>query len=365
LDHADLPDAAEVWIEMIDSAQERLDFLEFYGSTEPESALERVLEAVGRAVDRGVRVRFVFDRSFHELMPEIPDRLARVDGVEVRIYDVGARTGGVQHAKLFVVDDREVYVGSQNFDWRSLEHIQELGVRVSDPALVGSVRSLFELDWALAGGVPFESARRRAPTPDAFPVTARFRGAEIRVTPVFSPRGLLPAGAEWDWPHLERLLDGAARRVRLQMLGYHVSDPEGEEWRGLDDALRRAARRGVRVEILLSDWSRRTPDIDDLKALARLDHVEVRLVTIPPASRGFIPYARTIHAKYLTVDGRAAWLGTSNGSGDYFLNSRNAGFVVDGAPFADRLDDVFSRLWDGPYAERVDPDREYEPPRIE
>lgn len=45
--------------------------------------------------------------------------------------------GGVQHAKYF---------GSQNFDWRAIEHIQELGLRVRVPEVVQALGALFEYD---------------------------------------------------------------------------------------------------------------------------------------------------------------------------------------------------------------------------
>ena len=50
----------------------------------------------------------------------------------------GARSdyddGGVLHSKAMVVDREVVFLGSANFDWRALEHIQELGALVhSEP----------------------------------------------------------------------------------------------------------------------------------------------------------------------------------------------------------------------------------------
>lgn len=96
----------------------------------------------------------------------------------------------------------------------------------------------------------------------------------------------------------------------------------------------------------------------------QVEGIEVRLVTIPEASTGFIPYARTVHAKYATVDGLAAWLGTSNAGGDYFLRSRNVGLFVEGAAFARALDAYFDRVWTSAYAAPVDPTRTYERPRI-
>ena len=89
------------------------------------------------------------------------------------------------------------------------------------------------------------------------------------------------------------------------------------------------------------------------------------MMVIPPASERFIPFARVSHAKYLVVDGRRLWLGTSNWGRDYFYDSRNVGVVVDDARLAGRLDRYFARAWSSRYAERVDPAATYQPPRVE
>lgn len=363
LDDPSMPEAHEVWLEMIGAARERLDFLHFYGASEPGGRLEPVIEAIAAAVRRGVRVRFVFDASFHAKQPEIPDRLAAMPGVEVRILDLRPLTGGVQHTKLFVVDDAEAFVGSQNFDWRSLEHIQELGVRVREPALVRQVREVFELDWALAGGATLEQARA-AIGGAAAPVDTTFRGEPVRAWMVASPRDLLPREESWEWPRLRAAIEGARERVRLQVMSYQIRNHGGGDWRELDDALRAAAARGVRVELIVSSWETRPGRIEALQDLARVEGIEVRLVDIPEASSGFIPYARTVHAKYATIDGALAWLGTSNAGGDYFLHSRNVGLFVEGAAMARALDAYFDRVWTSAYASVVDPARTYERPRI-
>ena len=364
LDDPSIPEAHEVWLEMIASARERLDFLQFYGASEPGGRLEPVIDAITEAARRGVRVRFVFDASFHERQPEIPDRLAAISGVEVRVLDLRPITGGVQHTKLFVVDDAEAYVGSQNFDWRSLEHLQELGVRLREPTLVARVREVFELDWALAGGQTLEVREGLVVTPDDGAIETTFRGEIVRARVVASPRDLLPRDESWEWPALRDAIGTAQERVRLQVMSYQVRGHDGGDWTELDDLLRATAARGVRVELVVSSWETRPGRIEALKSLAQVAGIEVRLVAIPEASTGFIPYARTVHAKYATVDGRVAWLGTSNASGDYFLRSRNVGLFVEGAAFARPLDAYFDRVWNSAYASPVDPRRVYERPRI-
>lgn len=368
LDDPSLREAHEVWREMIERAEHELDFLEFYGATEPGGRLEPILRAIEDAAARGVRVRFVFDSGFAARQPEVPARLEAIEGVEVRRLDLRASTGGVQHAKLFVVDGREVYVGSQNFDWRSLEHIQELGLRARAPELVRGVRAIFELDWAVAGGASPEAARASVSAQglsiDETPSDASFRGEAVRARLVASPRDLLPTPGAWEWPLLRARLDAAHTRVRLQVMSYQVRGHDDEAWDELDAALRAAAARGVHVELLVSAWETRPGRIEALQSLARVPGIEVRLATIPEARRGFIPYARTVHAKYATIDGAHGWLSTSNAGGDYFLRSRNVGVLVEGASFTAALDVYFERLWSSAYVRPVDPDAVYEAPRI-
>jgi phosphatidylserine/phosphatidylglycerophosphate/cardiolipin synthase-like enzyme len=117
------------------------------------------------------------------------------------------------------------------------------------------------------------------------------------------------------------------------------------------------------VELMVSDWSKRSGNIEGLKSLQVLPGMTVKLVTIPAWSGGFIPYARVIHAKFMVVDGRRVWIGTSNWERSYFYASRNVGLMVESEKLARRLDRFFVDNWDGPYAARVDPCGSYQAPR--
>ena len=371
LDHADIPDAHLVWIEMIRGAAETLDFAHFYASNEPASRLEDVVREIERAAQRGVRVRCLADKGFAQTYPATLERLAEREGIAVRRFDVRARTGGVLHAKYFLVDGREAFLGSQNFDWRALTHIQELGVRIREPRLVSSLQDVFEMDWSLAAGGDTAAARRDTPPAPAatngsrhFPISLTCNGDTIRVTPAFSPRAWLPDESVWDLPQIVRLIDEAEKTVRVQLLTYRAVGRDGSYFSDLESALRRAAARGVEVRLLLADWSKRAGTIEGLQSLEPLPGIDVRLVTIPPWSGGHIPYARVIHAKYLVADGRCAWIGTSNWEKSYFHTSRNVGLVIEGGPIPASLDRFFLDGWEGPYASPVDPCAAYEPPLI-
>lgn len=363
LDHPDIPEAYDTWKTMIDGAVRSLEFAEFYASSEPGSRLEPILAAVEAAAKRGVKVRFLSENNFYKTYPQTLDRLKAAPGIEVRLYDVKSIMGGVLHAKYFLVDGQEAYLGSQNFDWRSLAHIQELGVRIRQTEAVRAFYDVFETDWSLAGGGD-RSFRR--PIPDGgyhFPATAMAGSDTSRVTPVFSPKGWLPDESLWDLPRLVELIDSARSTVRLQLLTYRTTG-KNEYFDTLETALRAAAARGVSVQLLFSDWCKRAGTIEGLQSLEPLPGIEVKLVTIPEWSGGFIPYARVIHAKYLVIDENKAWVGTSNWEKDYFFASRNVGLIIEGRATAARLNKFFLDGWNGPYATPVNACQAYTPPKI-
>jgi phosphatidylserine/phosphatidylglycerophosphate/cardiolipin synthase-like enzyme len=315
-----------------------------------------------------VHVRLLAEEHFAKQYPETLERLAARRGIEVRRMDTAKSMGGVMHAKYFLVDGREAFLGSQNFDWRALEHIQELGLRVRVPEVVRALGAVFEQDWALAAGAPppppSASAAASEAGAGAGPFPARFGGETVRVTPAFSPQGFLPEPATWDLPRLVGLIDAAKRSVRVQLLTYRARGRDGSEFRELEDALKRASARGVTVELLVADWGKRKGTIEGLQALHAPPGFTVKLVTIPRASSGFIPFARVVHAKYMVVDGEAAWLGTSNWERDYFTRTRNVGLIIEGAAFARSLERFFTDTWESPYAAQVDPRATYMPPAI-
>ncbi len=371
LDHADIRDAWQVWPEMIDRAGKTLDIAEFYASDDPaghdgkDSRLVPVIQAVERAAARGVRVRFLAEKIFQKTYPEILARFAARPGIEVRIYDFGSLGGGVLHAKYFLVDSREVYVGSQNFDWRSLSHIQELGARVIEPSVAHAFSDVFETDWTLADPGGHTDRRFRAKPGDySFPAKVGDGADSPLVTAVFSPELWLPDPTLWDLPRLVAMIDQARSTVHVQLLTYKAASRDGSYFDTLEAALRRAALRGVKIQLLVADWSKSKGNIEGLQSLQAVPGIDVRMSTIPQWSGGFVPFARVGHAKYMVVDGRRVWIGTGNWEGDYFTQSRNAGLIVESPAVGERLDRFFADAWGSPYAYDVDPCATYEPARV-
>jgi len=352
LDHPDVPNASEIWPAMIAGARRTIDFAEFYASeadTEAllaQSRLAPVVTAIEAALARGVKVRFLADAKFAKTYPATLERLG-ADGATVRLLDEARFAGGVLHAKYFVVDGEDAFVGSQNFDWRSLAHIFEMGVRVRSAAFAGALLDVFDTDWELAGGA-VATTRVHAHAVVGDLATATGEHLEFAA----SPRAWLPDEAEWELPKMVAAIDAARRSVDVETLTYKTHSRDGSAFPDLDDALRRAAARGVRVRLLVADWSTKpgSEGRKALEALAAVAHVEVRVLKIPPWSGGDIPFARVAHAKYMVVDGARAWVGTSNWEGDYFTASRNVAVLVTGGGLPPRLDSIFDSNYQSPYA---------------
>ncbi|HOW90281.1 MAG TPA: phospholipase D-like domain-containing protein, partial [Elusimicrobiales bacterium] len=358
---------ASLWSDMIAGAGKTLDIEEFYIANAPGEALEPVLAALKAAAARGVKVRVLVESAMMKETGRTLPELKREPNVETRVISFRKVAGGVQHAKFFIVDGREVFVGSQNFDWRSLTQIHETGARIASERAARAFGAVFEADWAMAAGEDPEkalSAGTGAALNAGKPEKAYVRGEPVLFSLAFSPERAIPPGFDSELKGLLKLIKGAKRTIRAQVMTYSLAGlKKGSRWAKLDKALRAAGRRGVKVELMFADWAMGGRADEDIKSLALAANVSVKLSSIPQAERGFVPYSRVDHCKYLTADGERAMLSTSNWAADYFFESRGAALVLEGAAGAAPLEDIFRRSWNGPYAAPVEQDRDYAPVR--
>lgn len=160
------------------------------------------------------------------------------------------------------------------------------------------------------------------------------------------------------------MIEGATSSVEIQLLTYKAGD-EAAPWDELEAPLVRAAARGVKVHLLVADWSKRAKTVAGLQRLARTSKLELRFLSLPAWSGGFIPFARVGHAKLMVVDGARGWLGTSNWERNYFYESRNVGLLVRDPKIVAQLATFFATAWRSPYAAPIDPAASYTPPRVE
>jgi phosphatidylserine/phosphatidylglycerophosphate/cardiolipin synthase-like enzyme len=356
----------KVWSEMIEGAQKSLDIEQFYVSDQAGEALQPIIQAIVAATRRGVKLRFISEEKFYRMYPETLDMLGKQPNSEVRILNFSAlKEDGVEHAKFFIVDREQVFIGSQNFDWRSLKHIREIGVRIRHTGFAEAVSDIFELDWQLSKAQNPKQLLQTLPKKEyPLPFTIMYeQGEKIEFSPVWAPKDISYNEDMWSLAAILKLLAEAQKEVVINLLTYSPANHK-RYWPELDVALRSAATRGVIVRLIVADWCKTHPKIDHLKSLSLVPNITVKLCTIPQHSSGFIAYARVTHAKYMVVDEAQCWIGTSNWERNYYYNCRDMGVIVKNQKFCRTLYNIFGKDWESPYVYTIQPEKEYQPPQV-
>ena len=349
-----LREAKDVWPLMVAGAKSTIDIAQMYVSSETGRAMEPVIEALEAAGQRGVKIRFLLWEGMKGNDLPTLTRLKAIPNLTLALYDIKPVTGGIHHAKYWVIDGESLFVGSQNFDWRALEEIHETGVLVESPALSRFLTTIFEHDWKFAQtGVWDES--------DHFPKIPQPTDVEL----LSSPERLNPAGATVALTKLLSLLNEAKESVQVALLDYSTTSYGlgKKPWLEIDDALRAAAARGVKIELLVSHWNTGKGEIESIKSLARVPGIEVRVSFVPELPTGHLAYARVIHSKTMIVDRKTYWVGTSNWSRGYFYSTRSIEVLFHRPDLAETGRKIFLAVWDAPYTEVLDVNRTYPEPR--
>ncbi|MFH1018577.1 MAG: phospholipase D-like domain-containing protein [Pseudomonadota bacterium] len=362
----------QVWLNMINGAQSTIDLEQFYITSEEgktaspvqklaqdqvlkdKIGLKPVLDAIRLKAAAGIPVRFLIDLTFYKkFYRDEADELSTHENIQVRTIDFKP---GVQHAKFFVVDGKNAFVGSANFDWLALTHIHEVGIRVSDSVLGGQLEKVFEKDWA--AGVSLKPDATSSPS-------TRKRTDSVTGASDFllaaSPASLNPEGIPASLDAIKSLLSHAKGSLKIQVYQYNTkASSGGGPWTDLDDALRTAAAKKPAVHVqLLVDNVAMNKGSRELKALAGVPNIEVRTVKIPLWTKGKLDYARLTHSKYLVADdalpSAAAWVGTENWIQSYFTDTRNVGVTFSAADetrkkLIGQLSRIFDSVWKSPYA---------------
>lgn len=115
--------------------------VEMYAEVIRDAAMVDLLASTAQ---RGVPVRIVLPPDSDPAFTPVLARLLEA-GVQVRFL-----TAPYAHAKAILVDGKALFVGSQNFTSTSLDENRELGIVVSEQALVARFAGVFERDWAAA-----------------------------------------------------------------------------------------------------------------------------------------------------------------------------------------------------------------------
>jgi len=374
LDNPEIRNSQEVWLEMINSAKRTLEIEQFYISNEKGEPLDTILNAIVAAANRGVEVRIIVDAGMYDTYPAEASWLdAQSYNIEVRKFDVKSITGGIQHSKYFIVDGEEIFLGSQNFDWRSLKHIHELGVRLKHKNCITIFQEIFNYDWCYIGSI--DNCSFVQPYGNRCTIFNHLKYGLLDIYAVYSSISIFNDNILYARKHnnyfkksdlfeytdcinIINMIDSSKSEITLQFLSYNVKYKD-EYWSEVDSALINASERGVKVKLIISDWNLSRSATDHFIELISNPNIEIKYTEIPEYSGGYIPFARVEHCKFITADS-VCWIGTSNMSKDYFYKSRNVGVVVENGKFTQRVRDIFYKSWNSEYAHIIEADGIYE-----
>lgn len=362
LQTSDLKRTFDVWKEMIKDAKSSICIETFYFADEKNQPLNDIISELKSSSERGVIVRIIVDSSFYSRNDKSVDSLEGYENISIRKIPLGNIAGGVMHAKYFITDKENVFLGSQNFDWRALIHIHEIGVRIKNKRLAETFTDLFEYDWKLCeGSIPFPDSKNIVSSADPVIIDSEKYGL-IKIYPAFSPQKLIHGDMNSEETELAGILENTREKLLIQIYSFSpATNKEGYTYLKIDSLLRIAAGKGVKIKLLIPDWALRGKSTDFLKELSKVNNIEIKIISIPQFSGGFIPYSRVDHCKYFISDNDISWISTSNWEYSYFHNSRNATLIMENAKVNKELETVFYRSWNSPYSEFIEINKTYEP----
>ena len=166
----------------------------------------------------------------------------------------------------------------------------------------------------------------------------------------------MPVGFCDELDELVTLINNTKHSLHIQMYAYNTRD----EFTNIDNALRSAAERGVKIKIIFGNWAIRKGATEVIQSLSLVPNIEIKFSAIPEHSSGFISYARVEHCKYFIADNNISWVSSANWERGYFYGSRNTTLVINNKKVNKELKKVFTFVWNSQYTELVDAIKTYE-----
>jgi len=317
----------------IDAAQSEI-YLETYIFADDETG-RKIAAALVRAAMRGVSVHVLVDGFGSKGMFEQTRRLLAGADIEVLIF--GPQTSPLTlrrnrlrrlHRKLVVVDARVAFVGGINVidDMHTPRHKPpryDYAVRIEGP-LIASVLNHTERLWHR---VAWASLRRSAQ-----------RHAMAKTVALGNQRAALVVRD--NLRHRSDIEDAYLAAIAAAREEIIIANAYFFPGAGFRRALRAAAKRGVRVRLLLQG-----------RVEYALLHYATRALYGPLLDAGIEIYEyhkSFLHAKVAVVDQRWATVGSSNIDPFSLMLAREANIVVDDAPFSQELRrSLYDHMLDG------------------
>ncbi|KAL0212011.1 hypothetical protein RCL1_005637 [Eukaryota sp. TZLM3-RCL] len=359
----------EGWLRLINSAKKSIDIGCFYMTLSQGPQGEDVFNALSDAIKRGIKVRIAQNKP-SKSMPAVDTVKLQELGATVYTVDYQKAVGGVLHTKLIIVDQKSLYIGSANADWRALDQVKELGIMVENsPKLARDSLAIFDQFISIAQNV--EHYGRNSPKFAALfnykrPYCFNSKVNNTNEAKVFitaAPTKTLGMNREDDLETIKRIITSAEKYVYVSVMDYQPANsfPTDRKqpyyWPDIDSLLRAVAfDNSTKIRLMASKWDYTKKSlIPFLKSLNAVPNIEVKIFEIPHLSDGRVyDHTRVNHAKFMVTD-KTAFIGTSNWDGSYFLNTAGSSFIIDNyEEMRKNVADIFMRDWNSKYAKSVD-----------
>ncbi|KAM6311329.1 5'-3' exonuclease PLD4 [Aegotheles albertisi] len=370
------------WTRLLDIAQEKIHVASYYWSLtgtdinvndSSSKQGEDILKRFETLLTENVSVYIA--ASVPTLATNSTDlELLEDKGAHVRKVDFGHLTGGVLHSKFWIVDMKHIYIGSANMDWRSLSQVKEFGAVIYNcSCLARDLWKTFSTYWNVGHAnatIPFPWPLNYSTHINKHqPLEVESNGILTKAYFSASPPAFCPEGRTHDLFAIISIINEAQEFVYVSVMEYFPTSrfvhPE-RYWPAIDNALRRAAfNHRVQIRLLVSCWTHSDPAMFYyLRSLRALNNphahisVDVKLFIVPVLNHTNIPHGRVNHNKYMVTD-KVAYIGTSNWSEDYFINTAGVGLIIKQnltnlqrrqLPIQEQLKHLFERDWNSEYA---------------
>ncbi|MBR6458572.1 MAG: phosphatidylserine/phosphatidylglycerophosphate/cardiolipin synthase family protein [Actinomycetaceae bacterium] len=281
-------DLYEDMLDDIRSAKERIYFECFI--VRADETGQEFREALIDAAQRGVETYIVLDtwgninqNPFFRHFPKMPHlHVTLFPFVRLGIFTQRAHDKGRDHRKILAVDGKVGYVGGYNIGTLFAEHWRDTHVRIEGPAVWGLEQAFVSM-WN-----SYRKDKSQSLTIEGIPEW----DAKVRTVLNMPSQGVYPIASTY----LDAM-NRASERAWITM-AYFLPDE------AMLRALKRAARRGVDVRVLIPEYS---------------NHIYVDWASRPhykylldAGVRIFLFEEAMVHAKTMTVDGKWSTVGTAN-----------------------------------------------------
>lgn len=112
-----------------------------------DSAIEQALVSAAR---RGVQIEIILPAPSGSSGDSNSQGIAAIKQSNILVREDPQL---YMHAKIMVADGGKAFVGSENISTQSLDKNRELGILVSDAAVLSKLQSTFQTDWGVSRGV--------------------------------------------------------------------------------------------------------------------------------------------------------------------------------------------------------------------